>query len=214
MMSGFSQLGSNCFEMSRTALVVLIIFAAVTAAPVAAEASAKLWLYPDSDDPAAGGHVVTDPAFTLNIENRGSGNGDNTAYGAILLVAVNDLALLTDVSLALSTGTTTLDPTAFGDGLPTFDCDGKTVPPHGVYPTSFAEIGLGDIAEGETIAAGVVINGSEGLEVHFDVKAVSYRQAGPNLKCSNVFNPPGHDVTVVFEGSGGGGDCGGDGGTC
>ena len=59
--------------------VHVVCFAAIVAAvlislaPSSVEASTKLWLYPDSDDPNSGGHVVTEPAFTLNIENRGNG---------------------------------------------------------------------------------------------------------------------------------------------
>ena len=71
---------------------MLVFIAASTASP--ASAAPQLWLYPDSDDPQAGGHVVTEPAFTLNIENRGTGNGDNTATDTFLLVAVNDPGLL------------------------------------------------------------------------------------------------------------------------
>jgi uncharacterized repeat protein (TIGR01451 family) len=199
----------NGSKRQRTLIVKFFGLAAVAAvllaaaAPGTAEASPKLWLYPDSDDPRAGGHVVTEPAFTLNIENRGTGNGDNTAYETVLLVAVNDPALLVDVSVALPGGAVTLAPAAFVAGIPTFDCGGGTVPPHGVYPTPFAEIAVGDIAQGEIVAAGVVVNGLEGLRVHFDAKAVGYKQAGPNLRCTDVFNPSGHDVTVVFDEPGG-----------
>ena len=176
---------------------MIAVIAAVAAAP--AHATAKLWLYPDSDNPQAGGHVVTEPTFTLNIENRGTGNGDNTAYEAYLLVAVNDPALLIGGSIALPGGTVDLDPAMWAFGTPLLDCKGNSVPPHGVYPAYFAEIAIGDIAQSELVSAGVVIDGSDGLWVHFDAKAVGYKQAGPNLKCYDVFNPSGHDVTLVLD---------------
>lgn len=178
-----------------TAFVFFI--AAVAANP--ASATAKLWLYPDSENPQAGGHVVTEPAFTLNIENRGTGNGDNTAYESFLLVAVNDPALLTSGSISLPGGAVDLNPADLIYGTPAFGCDGKTVPPHGVYPAYFTEIAIGDIVQGEVVSAGVVVDGSEGLRVHFDAKAIGYKQAGPNLKCYDVFNPSGHDVSLVID---------------
>lgn len=173
----------------------------VVSAPGTSGATAKIWLYPDSQDPNAGGHVVTEPAFTLKIENRGTGNGDNTAYESVLLVAVNDPSVFVDATVTLPGSTTTLDPASLAMGSPVFECSGGGLPPHGVYPAFFAEIPVGDIAQGEIVAAGVVVNGSEGLEVHFDLKAVGYRQAGPNVKCYDVVNPSGHDVTVRFEGT-------------
>ncbi|RLE19051.1 MAG: hypothetical protein DRJ50_12530, partial [Actinobacteria bacterium] len=82
---------------------------------------------------------------------------------------------------------------------PIFDCGGKPVPPHGIYPAYFTEIAIGDIDKDEIISAGVVIYGSEGLRVHFDAEAVGWKQAGPNLKCYDVFNPSGHDVSLVID---------------
>jgi len=190
--------------MNPIVLAATMAFVIAVAAPGPAGAAAKLWLYPDSDDPRNGGHVVTEPAFTLNIENLGTGNGDNTAYASVLLVAVNDPALVVDGSIALPGGTVYLDSATVWDfGTPAFDCDGKTAPPHGVYPTYFVEFAVGDIAQNEIVSAGVVINGLEGLRVHFDVKAMGWKQAGPNLKCYDVFNPSGHDVTMVFDEPGG-----------
>ncbi|MGD8441091.1 MAG: hypothetical protein PVG53_11175, partial [Holophagae bacterium] len=185
------------------ATIALGLLVAV-AAPQPAEATARLWLYPDSDDPQAGGHIVTDPAFTLNIENRGTGSGDNTATETVLLVAVNDPTLFTDATITLPGGAVTVDPSALVYGVPSFDCSDATIPPHGIYPADVAEISVGDIAEGEIVSAGIVVNGSEGLQVHFDAIAVGYRQAGPNVRCYDVINPSGHDVTQIFGGAGGG----------
>lgn len=184
-------------------MVIAMMVVIVAAASNPAHATAKLWLYPDSDDPRAGNHLVHEPAFTLNIENRGSGNGDNIATESMLLVAVNDPALLVSGSIALSGDTIDLDPSIWTFGTPALDCKGGTVPPHSVYPAYFAEIPMGDIAPGEIVSAGVVVDGIEGLRVHFDAKAVGYKQAGPNPKCYDVFNPSGHDVTMVFDEPGG-----------
>ena len=67
----------RCTFTSR-ALVAGVVFLIIAAAAAPADATARLWLYPDSDDPRAGGHVVNGDAFTLNVENvGGGGNGDN-----------------------------------------------------------------------------------------------------------------------------------------
>jgi len=190
---------------ARTIIATIALALVVAAAaPQTAEATARLWLYPDSDDPQAGGHIVTEPAFTLNIENRGTGGGDNTATETVLLVAVNDPTLFTDATITLPGGAVTVDPGMLVNGVPSFDCSDATIPPHGIYPTDFAEVQIGDIGEGEIVSAGIVVNGSEGLQVHFDAIAVGYRQAGPNVRCYDVINPSGHDVTQIFEGTGGG----------
>ncbi len=201
-----SELRTHCLRSlgcRPVALVIAVIVIITAASAGPAHATAKLWLYPDSDDPRAGGHVVTEPTFTLNIENRGTGNGDNTAYETFLLVAVNDPALLIGGSITLPGGTVDLDPSMWTFGTPLLDCKGNAVPPHGVYPAYFAEISVGDITQNEVVSAGVVIDGIEGLRVHFDAKALGYKQAGPNLKCYDVFNPSGHDVTMVFDEPGG-----------
>lgn len=202
-MSEMKALRSRILTISRFVVMAAIVFVVAAAAPNPAGATAKLWLYPDSDEPGAGGHVVTEPAFTLNIENRGSGGGDNTATESFLLVAVNDPALLVSGSIALPGGTVDLIPSMWTFGTPTLDCKGGTVPPHSVYPAYYVEISMGDIAQNEIVSAGIVVDGLEGLRVHFDAKAVGYKQAGPNLKCYDVLNPSGHDVTMVFDEPGG-----------
>jgi len=198
-MSGLRTHRIRSLTVQPMVLVAAMLVFIAASAPNPAYATAKLWLYPDSENPQAGGHVVTEPAFTLNIENRGTGNGDNTAVETFLLVAVNDPGLLVSGTVSLPGGTVDLDPGALVYGNPTFDCDGKTVPPHGVYPAYYTEIPIGDIAQGQIISAGVAVEGTEGLRVHFDAKATGYRQAGPHLKCYDVINPSGHDVTMVFD---------------
>jgi uncharacterized repeat protein (TIGR01451 family) len=197
-----SELRAHCLRSlgnRPTALAIAMVMVITAAAVNPANATAKLWLYPDSENPQAGGHVVTEPNFTLNIENRGTGNGDNTAYDAYLLVAVNDPGLLVSGTIALPEGSIDLDPAMWVYGTPTSDCKGKSVPPHGVFPAYYAEIAVGEILVGEIVSAGVVVDGSEGLRVHFDAKAVGFKQAGPDLKCYDVLNPSGHDVTLVID---------------
>ena len=46
-------------------ITILLTVALLVAAPSLGSANAKLWLYPESDDPRAGGHVVTDDEFTI-----------------------------------------------------------------------------------------------------------------------------------------------------
>ncbi|HSN54916.1 MAG TPA: DUF11 domain-containing protein [Candidatus Sulfomarinibacteraceae bacterium] len=193
--------------VSSRKLVAGVAFLIIAAAAAPADATARLWLYPDSDDPRAGGHVVNGDAFTLNIENvGGGGNGDNTAYEVVLLVAVNDPALMVDATVTLPGGAVTVVPGDLVFGVPTMPCSDATIPPHGRYPSSFVGIPVAEIAAGETVQAGVVVNGSDGLEVHFDATALGARQAGPNVTCYDIVNPPGHDVTLVV-GEPGGGAC-------
>jgi uncharacterized repeat protein (TIGR01451 family) len=198
-MSEMKTLRSRILGTGPFVLAVALVFVVAAAAPSPAGATAKIWLYPDSENPQAGGHIVTEPAFTLNIENRGSGNGDNTAYEAFLLVSVNDPGLLVSGTISFPGFTVDLDPAMWIYGTPILSCGGKPAPPHGEYPAYYAEIAIGDLAQDEIISAGVVIDGSEGLRVHFDAKAVGYKQAGPNLKCYDVFNPSGHDVSLVID---------------
>jgi len=198
-MFDFTTLHRRKFTIHPVITAAAMLFIIVAAAANPAAASAKLWLYPDSENPNAGGHVVTEPAFTLNIENRGTGNGDNTAAEATLIVSVNDPALVATGSITLPGGTVELDPSMWIFGVPTFDCSDREIPPHSVYPAYFQEFVIGDIAEGDTVSAGVVVDGSEGLRVHFDAKAVGYKQTGNDLRCYDVLNPSGHDVTMIVD---------------
>jgi uncharacterized repeat protein (TIGR01451 family) len=144
--------------------------------------------------------VVTEPSFTLLLENRADlGPHDNTVYDAFLVASVNDPALLDEGSLILPDGTELpLDPASLQLGTPTLPCSGRTAPPHSVYPAHFTTVALGDIGAGEVLAIGVEITGEDGLEAHFDAIGISYRQTGQGLKCSDVINPSGHDVSVVL----------------
>ncbi len=186
-------------------VITILIMAALL--PGSVEAGSKLWLYPDSEDPRNGGHIVDTGTFVLNVENLGSGNGDTTTYEVFVVLSVNDPALLTGGSLGLPDGTSVdLDPAAFVFDTPVFPCSGHSFPPHGVYPAFTAEFFIGDIADGQVMQIAVDIQGEDGLEAHFDAFGTGYKQAGPNLKCYDVSNPSGHDVSVVI-GEGGEDPC-------
>lgn len=188
------------------ALPIIITAALIMATilPGSAEAGSKLWLYPDSEDPRNGGHVVETGNFVLNVENFGSGNGDTTTYEVFVVLSVNDPALLAGGSLGLPDGTSVdLEPAAFVFDTPIFPCSGHSFPPHGVYPAFIQEFFIGDIANGQVVQIAVDIQGDDGLEAHFDAFGTGFKQAGPNLKCYDVSNPSGHDVSVIF-GEGGG----------
>ena len=188
-------------------ITIIAILIVATLLPGSAEAGSKLWLYPDSEDPRNGGHVVDTGNFVLNVENLGSGNGDTTTYEVFVVLSVNDPALLTGGSLGLPDGTLVdLDPASFVFDTPVFPCSGHSFPPHGVYPSFIAEFFIGDIADGQVVQIAVDIQGEDGLEAHFDALGTGYKQAGPNLRCYDVSNPSGHDVRVVL-GEGGEDPC-------
>jgi uncharacterized repeat protein (TIGR01451 family) len=176
---------------------VLVAVAVLLGAAATASAAANLWLYPDTEDPRNGGHVLDVGTFTLFVENVGS--GDDTAEGVLLVVAVNDLELLTSASFTLDDGTEyTLDPESVQSGFPELPCSLAPMPPHGIYPSDFALFELGDIGAGEAVAVAVAIEGEPGLQVHFDAMARGEKQTGRSTKCYDVVNPFGHDVTVLL----------------
>jgi uncharacterized repeat protein (TIGR01451 family) len=141
---------------------------------------------------------VLDPGiFTLVVENVGNGNGDNTAYGVSLVVAVNDPSLLTEVTLIIEGGASvSLVGAPFETGIPTMPCSGSTIPPHGTYPAQFTTVELFDIAPGQSVVIEASVQGESGFELHFDATARGVKQAGRSEKCYDVVNPSGHDVTV------------------
>ena len=47
-------------------IIILVTMALLVAAPSTFDAKTQLWLYPDTDDPRAGGHVVTDSVAVAN----------------------------------------------------------------------------------------------------------------------------------------------------
>ena len=185
-------------------IIFLVTMALLVAAPSTSDAKTQLWLYPDTDDPRAGGHVVTDSVFTLVVENRGSGD-DDTATLVSLVVAVNNPDLLSSITLDWPDGSTTI--TVVEDlqfGTPTRPCDGKDVPGHGVYPADFTTVSIAnadsidEIEPGGTVVIEVEIVGDDGLEVHFDVIAEGHKVKRDTSVCYGVVNPSGHDVTVVL----------------
>ena len=164
-------------------------------------ANASLRLFPDEAD-GGGGQLVSHSPFELNIVNEGHGNGDNTAYNVQLVVAVADRSLLDVVTLSAEGVeiATVAEPDLEPVGTPEFLCDGRPMPPHGIYPAAFTLIALGDIDAGVTVTLTVNIEGQEGLSVHFDAFGEGIKNNGG---CRDVYNPFGHDVTAVLEDGGG-----------
>ena len=178
---------------------VIVCAALLVAPPV--EANAALRLYPDVAD-GGGGQLVSHSPFKLNIVNDGHGNGDNTAYGVQLVVAVADPTLLDYVTLSDQDDVVlaTYVGSDLGVGTPEFLCDGRPMPPHGVYPAAFTTFDLGDIEAGMTVTLTVDYAGQEGLMVHFDAFGEGIKNNGG---CKDIYNPFGHDVTAILEGGGG-----------
>jgi uncharacterized repeat protein (TIGR01451 family) len=133
------------------------------------------------------------------VENVGTGNGDNTAYGAQLIVAVNDPSLVTDLTVNIDGTPTQLTGTFTEMGLPPLPCSGSTIPPHGVYPAWYVMLELGDIPAGHAVVIQANVLGDPGFEVHFDAVAQGTKQTGRSTKCYDVVNPSAHDVTVRLE---------------
>jgi len=188
-----------------------------------ASAGASLWLYPKDAGPREGGHVVPPGTFTLIIENRSKDSEANTAHDVKLVVAVEDPAAVSILDLVYDGGETmVLDPNGWEVGIPVLPCSGKPMPRHGEYPAAFSTVtleelteigeltgGIGDLAGGESVEIDVTVEGEDNLRVHFDAMATAYKTTGQGLKCSDVSNPSGHDVTVANRrGGGGDDDCG------
>ena len=198
---------SGCRFGGFLSVILLVTMALVVAAPSTSEAKTQLWLYPDSDDPRAGGHVVTDGVFTLVVENRGRGD-DDTAKMVSLVVAVNNPGLLGSVTLGwpdIDPEETVITVANLIYGTPTLLCEeGKNIPRHGIYPTHFTTVSarnidsIAEIVPGVPLEIEVKVVGDDGLEVHFDVIAEGHKIKRGNDVCYGVVNPSGHDVTVIL----------------
>ena len=178
-------------------------------APIAS-AGASLWLYPKDAGPREGGHVVAPGTFTLVIENRSKDSESNTAHEVELVIAVGDPAAVSTLELKYEDGDPiVLDPNGWDVGVPTLPCSEKPMPRHGVYPAAYLQVdlskitdpgdltGFGDLAGGEAVEIEVTVAGDDNLRVHFDAMATGWKMTGQGLKCSDVSNPSGHDVTVA-----------------
>jgi len=189
-------------------ITILATLALAAAAPRVSEAKTTLWLFPESENPRAGHHVVTDGEFTLIVQNRGTGENDGASLVS-LVVAVNDPSLLEQVILSWpDESTDTIEPGGLQYGTPTVPCDGKRVPGHGIYPTDFTTVparnadGAQEIEPGGQIEIQVEVVGEDGLEVHFDAIAQGTKIKRGAEVCYGVVNPSGHCVTVVFSDAG------------
>ena len=201
-----------------------LLAAAVVTCSFAATAvgEASLWIFPDSSYPEAlGDDYASDPVYVgddpdpwltdsyvleeegdliLDVYNHGRGKGDRSAYGATLIVAVNDVDLFMDGVLVVEDGPLIfLGPGDFAEGSPSLPCSGEALPGHGVYTTAFAEIPLGDIAADEIVQIDMSLGGDLGLLVHFDVVATGIRG---RRGCVNLHNPFSHDTTLKDPGGG------------
>jgi len=181
-------------------------------APIAS-AGASLWLYPADAGPREGGHVVPPGTFTLVIENRSKDSEANTAHEVKLVVAVENPTAVDVLDLMYDGDVVVLDPNGWGVGVPALPCSGKPMPRHGVYPAAYSLVvlgdltGKGDLAGGEAVEIQVTVEGDDNLRVHFDAIATGWKMTGQGLKCSDVSNPSGHDVTVANR-RGGQDECG------
>jgi len=200
---------SGCFSsVSRIRRSIVVAVGVLLIAPIVS-AGTQLWLYPKDHGPRQGGHIVPPGTFTLVIENRGKPSEADNAQGVKLVVAVGDLASITSFSLADSIDGTPieLEPEGWVEGTPELLCSGKPMPPHGVYPATYAMAVLGDLAGGDRFEIDVTVEGGDDLRVHFDAMATGWKTTGRGQKCFDISNPAGHDVTVGKR-PGGQDDCG------
>ena len=178
-------------------------------APIASAGGPSLWLYPKDAGPREGGHVVPPGTpFTLVIENRSKDSESNTAHEVKLVVAVENLDAVGPLSLVLDDDGTPfpLELSAWDEGTPLLPCSEKPMPRHGVFPTTYATVVVGDLIGGASFEIEVAVEGDDNLRVHFDALALGLKTTGQGLKCSGVSNPSGHDVTIANR-PGGHDDC-------
>jgi uncharacterized repeat protein (TIGR01451 family) len=170
-------------------------------------AGPQLWLYPGENGPRQGGHLLPLEDFTLVVENRAKDSDENVAQEVRLVVAVNDPGLIGNLSLAEGDGTP-IELSAWVEGTPELPCSFKPMPRHSVYPAFFALAELADLPGGERHEIDVTVDGEADVRLHFDAMAIAWKNTGKGPKCSDVSNPPGHDVTVGQRPGGGHDDCG------
>jgi len=141
-------------------------------------------------------YVVGPEDFVLEIYNHGEGKEDNKATNVHLIVAVKDLDDLT----AVTVHGMTIVPGAFVYGSPVYP-SGRQIPSHGVFPTWYTEVEIGDIPEGETVEVPVYVEGTEEVMVHFDAYGLGTAKGKGKDKNAvssyDVHNPFSHDVTIV-----------------
>lgn len=148
-------------------------------------------------------------SFGINVTNRHS----YIAYDVSLRVPVNDISLLTSITLTVTEGETpgatdTFVPADFTFGTPTLS-NGASWPSHGIYDAHFVSFFIGDIGifmtPTDTTVVAVVVEGqfTEGLKVHFDADGWTMLDAtrssvivSEDTHDTNIRNPNSADTTV------------------
>lgn len=114
-------------------------------------------------------YVLGADPFLLEISNqsRGKGKKDKTAKNVHLVVAINDPSKLVKIVV----GGQEFLRQDFEDedvyGTPKL-ASGRRMPKHGIFPTWFLEVAVGNIAQYEAVDLEIWVYGEEGLMVHFD----------------------------------------------
>lgn len=218
-------------------LLTLIPFFASAVADDNGTGIARLRIFPESEsgDPAVDPSYVGDDedpwlheswvivvagdtaSFGMKIRNYHS----EPASGVVLRIALNDALLLSSLSLTTVQGDTpnpvTLVTSDFGVGTPML-ANGMSWPPHGIYPTDFADYSVGGIGAfddpDDTVIISVSVVGAftEGLQVHFDADGMTVVGEGADgstdsegeiitnseQKDTNIRNPNSKDLTVTI----------------
>jgi len=166
----------------KIARIIILTVAVLFLAAATATAERSLWLYPknldgtDIEDAYVGrdddpwlrkSYVVGGDPFLLEISNHSLGKGkkDKTAKNVRLVLAINDPDKVDGI---LIDGEDIWDPDSVKYGIPKL-ASGWRMPKHGVFPTSFIEVDIGDdIPQNGAVELEIDVNGDDGLMVHFD----------------------------------------------
>jgi|GEM_PF-963827 len=166
----------------KIARIIILTVAVLFLAAATATAERSLWLYPknldgtDIEDAYVGrnknpwlrkSYVVGGDPFLLEISNHSLGKGkkDKTAKNVRLVLAINDPDKVDGI---LIDGEDIWNPDSVKYGIPKL-ASGRRMPKHGVFPTSFVEVDIGDdIPQNGAVELEIDVNGDDGLMVHFD----------------------------------------------
>lgn len=125
-------------------------------------------------------YVVGAEPFLLEISNHSLGKGkkDKTAKNVRLVVAISDPEKVDNIFI---NGLDIWDPASVKEGVPKL-ASGRRMPKHGVFPASFIEVDIDDIAQNESVEVLVEVYGKKDLMVHFD----AYGEGRPK-KCKHKY---------------------------